>query len=353
MNKKNNVNNLLVVMLVIISIFISLFNFIFCPIDGWYIETPGIATKLSSMIKVNGKSDKSKGSYRLTSVRIMGATPFLALHSLSNPVDSFIPKSSFMGDANMDEYEKLQTYFLETSENNAKMIALKLANKPYTMKYEGVYVMNVVSDSNFNKKLKMGDIITKINDISFNSAKDMINYIATLKVGDPIKVTFIRDNKEHNVTDKLKVIKSMKKTGIGVELVTKTDIDSPEKIKINADGLGGPSAGMMFTLEIYQMLSGEDLRKGRNIAGTGEMLADGTIGRIGGIDKKVVAANNAGATIFLAPDDEITKEMKDAIPNIQSNYEEAKETAEKLKLKIKVVPVKTIQDAINYLKNTN
>ena len=60
---------------------------------------------------------------------------------------------------------------------------------------------------------------------------------------------------------------------------------------------------MMFTLEIYSQITGKDLRQGREIAGTGTINEDGSIGQIGGVDKKVATASNAGAKIFLCPDE--------------------------------------------------
>ena len=80
------------------------------------------------------------------------------------------------------------------------------------------------------------------------------------------------------------------------------------------------------------------------------MLEDGTVGRIGGIEKKVVSADKEGVDIFFAPDDEITKEMLEYNPSITSNYEVAAETAKDIESDMKVVPVKTIDDALNYLK---
>ena len=121
-------------------------------------------------------------------------------------------------------------------------------------------------------------------------------------------------------------------------------------MKVNTENIGGPSAGLMFTLEILNQLLDEDLTKGYHIAGTGEMNEDGTVGRIGGIEKKVVAADEDGIEIFFAPDDEITDEMRHADPDIKSNYEAAVETAKTIGTDMEIVPVKTIDDALEYLE---
>ena len=129
------------------------------------------------------------------------------------------------------------------------------------------------------------------------------------------------------------------------------DVTSDPSIEFDPHGVSGPSGGLMFTLEIYNQITNSHLKKGHNIAGTGTIELDGKVGRIGGIDKKLVAAIEAGATVFLAPDDEITDEMRERYPDIKTNYEEVKEAAEKLGTDIKIYPVKTLQEAIEILKN--
>ena len=129
------------------------------------------------------------------------------------------------------------------------------------------------------------------------------------------------------------------------------DVTSDPSVEFDPHGVSGPSGGLMFTLEIYNQITNSHLKNGHNIAGTGTIELDGTVGRIGGIDKKLVAAIEAGATIFLAPDDEITDEMRARYPDIKSNYEEVKEAAAKLGTDIKIYPVKTLEDAIESLQN--
>lgn len=85
----------------------------------------------------------------------------------------------------------------------------------------------------------------------------------------------------------------------------------------------------MFTLEILNQLMDEDITKGYSVAGTGVINEDGTVGRIGGIEKKVVAADRDGVEIFFAPDDEISEEAKKKDPGLISNYEAAVTTAKK------------------------
>ncbi len=140
------------------------------------------------------------------------------------------------------------------------------------------------------------------------------------------------------------------KNGIGISLIDRTEVSSNIPITFSTEGIGGPSAGLMFSLAIYTQLADPTLRDGRDIAGTGSISREGEVGEIGGIDKKVVSAAQSGADIFFAPNNELTEEEKKLSPNGKNNYQTALETAKKIKTDMKIVPVKTLQDAIDYLK---
>lgn len=131
------------------------------------------------------------------------------------------------------------------------------------------------------------------------------------------------------------------RVGIGVSIVTERELVVDPKVKINSHEIGGPSAGLMFTLEIYNQLVEEDLTKGHEIAGTGTINEKGEVGPIGGINQKVVAASDAGAEVFFAPNEKGAE---------KSNYKDALETAKDIKTKMKIIPVDTLDDALTYLE---
>ena len=139
------------------------------------------------------------------------------------------------------------------------------------------------------------------------------------------------------------------RAGLGVQFEEDKKLTTDPEVEFLTSNIGGPSAGLMFTLEIMNQLMDEDLTKGYNIAGTGEMLEDGTVGRIGGADFKVIAAARKGVEIFFAPDDDLPEEVRSGKPGITTNYEEAVKMAEKIGTKMKIVPVRTVDDALDYL----
>lgn len=307
----------------------------------YYVEAPGATIKLSELIEVNGGKDQKSGSFSLTAVGIRQANVVRAVLSKFNDFQDLISKEDLMGSASDAEYDRIQNFYMETSQNNAIEEALKLANKPYEMKYLGVYVLDVQATSAFKGKISVGDTITKVDGKSFENSQGLIDYVQGKKVGDTVTVTYLQDGKEQEASGQLMELPSNQKAGIGISLVDHTEVSSEEKIKFNTENIGGPSAGLMFTLEIYQQLISEDLRNGREIAGTGTIDTEGNVGQIGGIDKKVASASESGAEIFFAPQD---------VEKGDSNYKDAQAAAKKLGTKMKIVPVKTLQEAVDYLK---
>jgi PDZ domain-containing protein len=108
----------------------------------------------------------------------------------------------------------------------------------------------------------------------------------------------------------------------------------PFDVSISSGDIGGPSAGTMWALGMYDLLTPGDLTGGRTIAGTGTIAPDGTVGPIGGVQNKIVAAKRAGADVFLVPKGQ--------------NYTDAKQVAGDLPL----VPISTFQVALNYLRHS-
>ncbi|MDT2762996.1 SepM family pheromone-processing serine protease [Enterococcus asini] len=340
MKNKFSVKRLLLLLAALVAI-----ACVIVPIP-YYVEGPGATIDLSELITVNGKEDDFPGSFSLTSVGIRQATVLTAAKAKFSDFEEVVSKEALMGGATTEEYDQMQAYYMESSQNAAIEQALKLAGKPYEMSYLGVYVMSVEPNSTFYGKIAVGDTVTKVNGKSFASADELVAYVHGQTVGDTVTVTYLHDGKEKEASGKLIALPKPNegKAGIGISLTSHTEIKTAESIKFDVDNIGGPSAGLMFTLEIYQQLVGKDLRKGLDIAGTGTMEADGTVGQIGGIDKKVASASESGAKVFFAPKGSSKED---------TNYKEAKAAAKKLGTDMKIVPVGTLADAVAYLEQMN
>ncbi|MCT7839359.1 MAG: PDZ domain-containing protein, partial [Lactobacillus iners] len=200
--------------------------------------------------------------------------------------------------------------------------------------------------SRFYSKLKIGDMIIKANKKNIRSSAALIEYLKKYPLHKKLKLTILRNKKEKQVDGKLINIPRLKKHGIGITLLDNTEIITKAPLKICTPDIGGPSAGLMFTLACYQVFTHKRLSMHKKIVGTGTIEADGHVGTIGCIKQKTIAAARANADIFLVPAECLQGEKKS-----QTNYQIALKTAKKLKTKMKIVPVYNFRDAINYLKN--
>ncbi len=97
-----------------------------------------------------------------------------------------------------------------------------------------------------------------------------------------------------------------------VGILTKDDADYPFSVEISLRDVGGPSAGLMFALGIVDKLTPGALTNGRHVAGTGTIDDAGAVGAIGGIPQKMIGAKDAGAKVFLVPEDNCAEAVKTA-----------------------------------------
>ncbi|MDR0297315.1 MAG: PDZ domain-containing protein [Streptococcaceae bacterium] len=309
----------------------------------YFLEMPGTAAPVAQMVKVSGKSDAEKGDLSLTTVEITQANFAMMLWAKTQPFVSVETAQNMLGGLSNQQFDLVNQFYMQTAQNVAVIEAFKAAGKPYTLSYQGVYVLQITNDSTFKGQLEIADTITSINKVTFKSSAEMIAYVEKQKVGAPVEIKVTRmSGGVHNFSGHY-IKLSNGKTGIGIGLTDHTNVVTEPKVTIDAGNIGGPSAGMMFTLEIYQQLTGKNLTQGRHIAGTGTIEEDGSIGQIGGVDKKVATASKAGATVFLAPD------SGNKNPD-ENNYLAAVAAAKKAHTSMKIIPVKTLQDALSYLE---
>lgn len=330
--------------------FVTVLFGIFYPLP-YYIEMPGGAYDIRSVLQVNNKRDEKGGAYQFVAVTLSPATPVQLLYAWLTPFTDVTSLQETTGGVSNEDFERINQFYMETSQNTAIYQALKLAGKDSQLQFKGVYVLEVSPKSTFKNSLHLADTVTGINGRSFESSAELIDSVSNLKLGDKVTVQYVSLGEQKSATGKIIKLDNGK-NGIGIGLADHTEMTSDVPIQFSTDGVGGPSAGLMFTLDIYTQLADPDLRQNRMIAGTGTIEADGSVGDVGGVDKKVVSAAKSGAEIFFVPNNPVTKEVKDASPNAMSNYEEAKKAAKALSTTMKIAPVKTAKEAIDYLKST-
>lgn len=321
-----------------IVLIVSILSFYKLP---YYIYTPGKATNLNEIVKVD-EGYESDGSINLLTVSGWPATPLLYAIAKFRPHHDIVPLKEARPHGISDEdYMKNQLSLMENSQEAALVVAYEAAEENIDITYNGVYVLGTVENMPANEVLKVGDLITKIDDVDIHEAKDLMTYISENKEASEVKISFTRDEKELTETVGLAKFPEDDKKGIGIQLVTDRDVEVDPDVKFSSGNIGGPSAGLMFALSIYDQLKEEDLTKRLNITGSGQLDYEGNVLPIGGIDKKVIAADKKDMDILFAPS---FKSHKD------SNYDEAKQTAKEIESDMEIVPVENFEDVLDYLE---
>lgn len=162
-------------------------------------------------------------------------------------------------------------------------------------------VHSLLDDSAASGVLEPDDVILEANGETVTEVSSLRTIINEGE-GEPVELLIVRDGEEQTVevTPKESTVEGDTAWLIGVTLIT--EYDFPIDVTIQLNNVGGPSAGMMFALGIMDTLTPGELNGGENVAGTGTITADGTVGPIGGIRQKMWGAVDAGADWFLAPE---------------------------------------------------
>ncbi|HLR22865.1 MAG TPA: SepM family pheromone-processing serine protease [Pseudogracilibacillus sp.] len=308
----------------------------------YYIYKPGSADSLDNMIEIED-GYQATGEMHLVTVSGGQATPLEFLKAKFSDFQEVVPLKEVRPEGISDEeYMEYQLHLMDNSQHASIAVAYEAAGKEVNLKNNGVYVVHVVEGMSAEDIVKPGDRITEVDGREIEESSEFVDYVKKKDEGEVLKLNIERDGETLNEEVEVSLFPDdPEEVGIGIQLVTNEEIEVDPPVNIKSGDIGGPSAGLMFSLEIYNQLTEKDITKGYNIAGTGAIDSDGNVERIGSIDKKVVAADEEGVEIFFAPNEQGVK---------GSNYREAKQAAEKVGTSMKIVPVDTFDDALEYLE---
>jgi Lon-like protease len=248
------------------------------------------------LISITGApTSQSSGQLRMLTIgEVQGLTTWDVIRGWLNKDDAVVPREIVIPEGQTQQQtDKENADEFASSQNSAVTVALRHEGYPVT-----VTISDVTAGKPAVGHLQKGDVIIAVDGKKILSSTDLVTDIQSKKAGTPLTISYQR-NGQPGQTTIAAVPGDGGKPQIGVSVEQAQP--SPVKIKFELDNVGGPSAGLMFTLGIIDKLDPVDLTGGKVIAGTGTMDDDGNVGAIGGIPQKMVAAYNAGARIFLAP----------------------------------------------------
>ena len=251
---------------------------------------------------------------------------FTALVAWLNPHQAVVPEGEICpAGQTQKQTQEQDTQEMTSSQSTATAAALTELHIPYSTQ---VVVVQPQKGFPAYGVLKAGDVITKVDGQPVTSQGGLTRLIYAHPAGSTLTLTIIRDGQSRQV--QVGTRQSGGHPVMGVQITEQYKF--PFQVKISVGDIGGPSAGMMFSLGIIDKLTKLDLTAGRFIAGTGEITASGQVQPIGGIQQKMVGARNAGATIFLTPAANCA-DTKGAVP-----------------AGLRLVKVSTLNQAVTYLE---
>jgi PDZ domain-containing protein len=163
-----------------------------------------------------------------------------------------------------------------------------------------IVVVELNDDSPAEGLLEVGDVLTAVDGAPVADADALRARISDREPGDPVTLSYVRDGEPATVEV---VTGSATADGATRPVIgVLPEEQYPLDVTINLEDVGGPSAGLMFALGILDKVGEESLTGGDHIAGTGEISPDGTVGPIGGITQKLIAAGRKDVDVFLVPE---------------------------------------------------
>lgn len=303
------------------------------PLD-YYIIVGGGISEVGSRIEVED-AYKSKGSLNLAYVNEIKGT--IATYLLSYVMPDFkrikVDEYTYDNEEDKKDVEFRGKIDLLNSNDYAIKNAYLAANKSYTISNTDLYVYLVDKDS--GNDFKVGDKILEVESIEINNVDDYKKIIENHDIGDRLDVLVERGKKKKIINTEIYSSDSKKITGIYISSINSYKTNPKVKIKFK-NSESGASGGLIETLDIYNKLTKKDITKGKKIAGTGEIDADGNILPIGEVKYKLLGAVDKNADIFIVPNGD--------------NYKTCMKVKKNKKLKIKIIGVSTFYEAIEKLE---
>ena len=206
------------------------------------------------------------------------------------PLEKVIPQ-----DKTQEEVQQANEQAFAQSESAATIAALEFLGLPLRIKVAGV-----MDDSPASGVFQEDDILTQVDGTQVQTPEQAQQLIAQHAPGDQVELRFTRGAAQRTETVTLGANPHDKKQPLLGIFMISVPAQGLE-VSYNLQDVGGPSAGMMFTLAVIDKLSEGDLTGGAKVAGTGTIAGDGAVGPIGGIEHKLRAARDGGAELFLTP----------------------------------------------------
>jgi PDZ domain-containing protein len=294
--------------------------------------SPGPAEDVLSRTRVQGSAHvyDASGKLYLTSVGIDDNVRFFeAILDLANRDVQLRPRRAVYPEGQSTQRVNQQNAAdMDESKLLATVVALRLAG--HRIDPAGVEIVDVRPGAPADGKLRPGDRLERADGHAVTNIQQLQALIRGHRPGEVLALGVKRGDADLPVKVQVAIDDGQPRIGVVLREVYGR---LPIQVSIETENIGGPSAGMMFALSIYDKLTEGDLTGGRRIAGTGQITEDGAVMPIGGIVEKLIGARRQGATVFLLP---------------RGNCAEASAHPPR---GLRLVPVSTVREALAFLQS--
>ena len=294
---------------------------------------PGQARETGALISVSeGETFSPEGEIFFTTVSVDATSVWEALAGWIDPDVEVVPEEEILGDQSRDENRQLNLEAMDISKQVAAEVAFEHLGFD-VVSGTGAEITGVAEDLPVADHLVAGDTVVRAEGTSVEVSDHLVAVIRATAPGDVVRLR-VEDSDGETRTERVEVAEHPDGSGaplLGVGLQTRDLVtDFPVAVEIDTGEVGGPSAGLAFTLALLDVLTPGELTGGSAIAVTGTINGLGEVGPVGGAAQKAIAAERAGAELFLVPSREV-------------------EEAESLDPDLEVVAVDTLDEALEAL----
>ncbi len=301
-----------------------------------YIVLPDRARPTDPLVSIPGEApaDDRSGIY-MVDVKVGRASLLERIYPGIHEGAELLPERTLNPEGVSDQQRRRRSLNqMSRSQLVAITVALESLGRDVEVTPAGVEVTVVVPGAPADGVLQVGDVIVGVNGEDVATRDELLKAFEAVEPGEDVDLVVVRGDERVELTVGTREAEDEAGRAVmGVGVQNSEDFHFPLDIKIDAGGIGGPSAGLAFALDIVDELGDDDISRGRTIVATGELALDGTVHEIGGVEQKAIWAKEAGADIFLVPD---------------GNYEAARNAVDGLT----VIPVSTFDEALSALAKT-
>ena len=281
-----------------------------------FVETvPGNPSEIPPLIEIEGvEVDDLDGTTALLTIQQRQQPTLPALRALLSSDRSLRPAAEvFPQDIDRDRFRELQREQFGRQFEIAAAVGAQAAGIEAEITTQ-VVVLDVLPGSPADGLLAPGDIVVAADGEALEGAEELQAITATSTPGDELTLTILHGGQQREVTARLAAIPDADGARLGVTIETALDeLRLPFDIGLQpGNRIGGPSAGMMVGLTVYDLLADEDLLRGRTVVGTGTLSSGGVVGPVGGVPEKMRAAAEFDTDLVLVPESQLDIALAEA-----------------------------------------